>query len=40
MTDIRLIEKDTILPKLYPYDWCDGDVKADILDKHIWWFRD
>ena len=21
MTDIRLIEKDTILPKLYPYDW-------------------
>ena len=20
--------------------YCDGDVKADILDKHIWWFRD
>ena len=19
--------------------YCDGDVKADILDKHIWWFR-
>lgn len=20
--------------------YCDGDVKADILDKHIWWFRE
>ena len=22
-----------------PEYYCDGDVKADILDKHIWWFR-
>lgn len=20
--------------------YCDGDVKADILDEHIWWFRE